>query len=353
MRNQTFPGRWAIASALFLAFCSRGNSPSLTTPSNASAPPATVDGGVVGASAVGDVQNGPIEINLVRVAQTDGVPAFYASADGVYVVRPEREIEIYIQIWTSSPTVDRPRLIVEWGDGERDNIHCGPCRLSRTYRTEGVYRVTVTMDDRVGGRTRRTFTLDVRKPSTGACTIVSSFIGNLNGVSTNSTFETGTVVALPSQGWTNVLDTGLVYDGAGGNGALVHTISGPYANYQVQHDTAVALQPSTTYTLHFDMGYLAGLTGGNSGYSFQLGALNGGIFTGLGSAVTGNAPYAGNLTAGSVSAQTNQVFVTGGSVPIGSLAVRWAQTSSLGGGTSDFFGFDNVTLLATRCVAVP
>jgi hypothetical protein len=144
-------------------------------------------GGLVQGSAAGDVKNGPIEIALVRVAQTDGVPAFYAFAGGEYVVRPDLEVEIYVQIWTSNPTVQNPRLIVDWGDGERDNIGCGSCRLARTYRTEGRYRVTVTMDDRISGVTTRAFTLNVTNP------VAPPTSGAL-------TFSNGALISVPATG---------------------------------------------------------------------------------------------------------------------------------------------------------
>ena len=159
----------ALLLALALASCSQGP----TAPSASGAKAATVaapgDGNVT-SSLAGDTKTGPVDMdmNLVRVAQTDGVQAFYAYPGGEYNVLPGRQVEIYVQIWTSNPTVPTPpRVIVDWGVGEKDNIHCGPCRLSRTYSTPGKYKVTVTLDDRVSSFTTRTFTLDVRYPETG------------------------------------------------------------------------------------------------------------------------------------------------------------------------------------------
>lgn len=155
------PGRGALMATLLMAGCAQG--PTAPTRQAASATPAVGTGTVQG-SAAGDVQTGPIEIELVRVAQTDGVNPFYAFANGVYSVLPGREVEIYIQIWRSNPPVQSPRLVVDWGFGEPDNIHCGPCRLTKTYKNEGLYTVTVKLDDRVGGVTTRTFTLNVATP---------------------------------------------------------------------------------------------------------------------------------------------------------------------------------------------
>lgn len=47
------------------------------------------------------------------------------------------------------------------------------------------------------------------------------------------------------------------------------------------------------------------------------------------------------------------MFTTGGVVSGDNLAVRWAQTSTLGSPNSDFFGFDNVTLDAVAVVPEP
>ena len=124
-----------------------------------------------------------------------------------------------------------------------------------------------------------------------------------------------------------------------------------YGNYEVQYDTGAAIRANTTYTLSFDIGYMAGLAGGNSGYRFQIGTLNGATFTPLGSAVSGTAPYAGGMNFGTFSVTgAQQVFATGSTVSGDRLAVRFAQTSSLGSPFSDYFGFDNVKLQARGCI---
>ena len=161
MRTRPLPNRnGALLAALLFASCSHQPTGPTATPT--SAQKASETGGLVHGSAAGDVKNGPIEMDLVRVAQTNGVPAFYANAGGEYVVRPKSQVEIYVQIWTSNPAVVNPRLIIDWGVGERDNTGCGSCRLTRTYETEGKYTVKVTMDDRISGTTSRTFTLNVQ-----------------------------------------------------------------------------------------------------------------------------------------------------------------------------------------------
>lgn len=163
----SFPFKNAAAAlllAMALVSCSQG--PARPNPAGSKAEKLLVASGgqgTVRTALAGDVKNGPIDIDLVRVAQTEGVAAFYAYPGGEYVVQPGRVTEIYVQIWTSNPVVQNPRLIVDWGVGERDNTGCGGCRLSRTYDTEGRYRVTVTLDDRVSGTTSRSFWLNVRQ----------------------------------------------------------------------------------------------------------------------------------------------------------------------------------------------
>lgn len=166
--HQSHNRHGALLAALLIASCSQGPTAPSAIGAKAATPAATADG-VASGSAAGDFKTGPVDmdINLVRVAQTDGVQAFYANPGGEYNVIPGRQVEIYVQIWTSNPVVQNPRLIVDWGEGERDHIGCGSCRLTKTYNTENKYKVTVTLDDRVSSFTTRTFTLNVRKADAG------------------------------------------------------------------------------------------------------------------------------------------------------------------------------------------
>lgn len=353
------PGYRSFAVVALLAVsCSSGDSPNSPLGSGPSSVPAVTTPGVPGLErgqgAVGDVQNGPIEIQLVRVAQANE-PAFYAFAGGGYLVKARKETDVYVQIWSSSSTLaEPPRLVIEWGDGTRDNIHCGPCRLSHSFEREAPYLVTLSLDDRAGGVTRRSFTLDTRPPVTSPepsptpCTATTAFVGGLNGVSNSSIFEHGSEAFLPALGWATIAGSARAWDLAS-NGALFGGTQ--YGNYEVQYDTGVAIRANTTYTLTLDIGYMAALTGGNSTYRFEIGTLNGTTFTPLGSAVTGSAPYAGGMN-GSVFAipDAQQVIVSGSTVSGDRLAVRFAQVSSLGSPLSDHFGFDNVTLEARGCI---
>lgn len=184
------------------------------------------------------------------------------------------------------------------------------------------------------------------------CVLVSAcaaqaqlFIGSLDGASAQSTFETGTLTSLPSFGWQVVAGSAQIADQFGGNGSLVGGTA--YGNYEVQYDTGTPIQPNTTYQLQLQMGYIAALSDGASGYALQLGTVSGGVFTGLGTTATGTVPYTGNsLDPLQLSAPVVLNFVSGGSVSGDNLAVRWSQTSTLGSPKSDYFGIDNVRLVA-------
>ncbi|MES2707600.1 MAG: hypothetical protein V4726_13480 [Verrucomicrobiota bacterium] len=179
----------------------------------------------------------------------------------------------------------------------------------------------------------------------------AEFTAGLDGLSISSTFETEAVATLPQAGWTDVSGTARIFDAAGANGGIIGT--GALDVYTVRYMPAqsVALLPQTRYTLHFDMGFVAGNTGGTADYSFQLGTVSGGVFTGLGETAAGTVAHTGNLYSGTVSGSANQIVVTGGTVPAGSLAVQWSVTGY--SGETDFFGFDNVTLQTAPAVDVP
>ena len=87
----------AFLAALLIASCSQG--PTTPTASLVTAAVGPEGGGQAQGSAVGDVKNGPIEIDLIRVSQADGVPAFYAMAGGEYVIQPEREVELGARVF--------------------------------------------------------------------------------------------------------------------------------------------------------------------------------------------------------------------------------------------------------------
>lgn len=188
--------RGTMLALLVIVSCSRAP----TASTHAAAGVAAEGDRRVSAAAAGDLKNGPIEIELVRIAQTNGVPAFYANAGGEYSVWPDLEVEIYIQIWKSDTLLaEAPRLIVDWGLGggfeERDRVHCGPCKLAHIYRAEGRHAVTVTMDDRAGGVTSRMFILNVEDRAT-AVTAPQCIPSGSQEVINRALSETGNVAVL-------------------------------------------------------------------------------------------------------------------------------------------------------------
>ena len=298
-----------------------------------------------------------IAVDRLRLRRVNGPDIVTSLVTGQVIDVP---LNVKLDIWAEIRRLeaDRARVIVNWGNGNNDFNGCGICRVENTYAQAGRYPVTASVIDlNAPGGTAPILTVTVTlvaqalpEPLPTPCTTATSFVGNLNGTSTASTFQTGTDTPLPSLGWTNVSSTARIWNSIGGNGALIHQNS-PWGNYQVQHDTGVSVKPSTTYKLTLDMGYVAGWANGNSAYSLELGTVTGGLFTALGTAVTGNAPYAGNIFGGSISGSAQQTFTTGASASSGTMALRWAQTSAIAvSGYSDWFGIDNVVLTATGCV---
>lgn len=179
-------------------------------------------------------------------------------------------------------------------------------------------------------------------------------IADLDGITNSSTFSGQGITPLGATGllgWTNVTQEARFFE-SGGDGSMINN-SSSYGNYSVQYSpaTPVAYLPYTQYSLTFNMGYVGGNTGGLSEYNFSLGALSGGDYSSLQTA-TGVSAYVGNMhfAAANVNSVT-LVFTTGAVAPTGTLAVQWGQTfSTEAAGSSDFFGFNKVTLDAN---AVP
>lgn len=185
---------------------------------------------------------------------------------------------------------------------------------------------------------------------TGALS-AQTYIGNLNGSATASTFETGlsSVGAqdtnLSAVGWTEVTGDTRLFRGAS-NTAVIST--GAYSPYSVRFDTGVAIQANTVYTLSFNLGFMTMNAGNTANYSFEVGTINGGTFSSITSAHSGSLAYsvadALNIGSANFSSASSQ-WTTGGSVNGDNLAVVFTLTSYLNNAsTSDFFGFDNVRL---------
>ncbi|MFN7933890.1 MAG: PEP-CTERM sorting domain-containing protein [Bryobacteraceae bacterium] len=173
-------------------------------------------------------------------------------------------------------------------------------------------------------------------------------IGGLDLVSSSSTFETNGTVSnpLPFYGWVNTSGTARVFDWSTSlNGAMIGTTA--YGNYEVLYDTGVSVQPNMVYTLSVDIGYIAALTGGNSGYRLEVGSVDGLLnFTPF-ATVTGTVSRLADMALTGFSGSATVTATTGSLVNSDTMAVRWAQISTLGSPFSDYFGFDNVLLDAS------
>jgi photosystem II stability/assembly factor-like uncharacterized protein len=279
--------------------------------------------------------------------------AMAGSADGTHLVAAVNGGQIYTSTnsgatWTAQTTTGPWCSVASSADGatlaavaERGQIY--------TSTNGGATWTEQTNASNVGFYSVASSADGANLVARGEALTETAFIGGLDGTNLSSTFDTGSKTSLPTLGWTAISGTPMVFGYSGGDGMLINSDS--FANYAVQYATGVPILPSTTYTLQFGMGYVATIPGGDSGYSFQLGTLDSaGNFTGLGDPVTNNVPFAGDTYFGSPPTFAQQVFVTGSSVSSNQLAVQWAQTSSLGSGYSDYFGFRDVTLSTTEAV---
>ncbi len=160
-------------------------------PSSASVIPASTSatGGfslAAGAECAGttpDAIVGPGALTLERLRmdrQTPGgvsVLRQYACGGATYRISPGETIELWAE-WSGAAS---PRIRIDWGAGEPnspDATSCGSCLLRHAYPTAGLYRVTVTLDDRVSTTVTRTFLLDARDSMpTARVSIVCSPVG--------------------------------------------------------------------------------------------------------------------------------------------------------------------------------
>ncbi len=167
----------------------------------------------------------------------------------------------------------------------------------------------------------------------------AEFIGGLDGSGTASTMGgagTGNL-ALPSSGWQNVAGTARRFSDAT-NWTLIHQ-SGAYSTYEVKYDTTAAPAAGAHYTLSVDMGYHSPTNEGPAGYRLDVGVVDGGVFTPLGTE-SGSVPYGGHMGTGTVSSSRTLTIRIPSPAPAGTLSVHLARTGALG----RWFGFDNVRL---------
>jgi hypothetical protein len=177
--------------------------------------------------------------------------------------------------------------------------------------------------------------------------VAQTYVGNLDGSSVNSTFEGLTTQSLAGAGigWTVLAGSDVeVFDGV--NNVVVNYGGGGFESYTVAYITSTPLVANSLYTLTFEMGYVAGTSGGGANYSFELDTYNGSYTvlnsTSAAAAFSGGAfssqfPHTTGFTA-------DVTFITGASVSSDVIAIKWSSTNS---GPSDFFSFDNVVLSYT------
>lgn len=286
MNRNPNPRRWLSLIAAVTVSCSQGDAGALrspASPSSASASngerstassiggyPANDVGlpvsstfafgfGEVSGSAVGDVQNGPIEILRVRLRPMDA-PGFYAEPGGTYRVNPSTPVEFWVEWTSSSPLSVPPRLAIDWGFSEADNIHCGPCRLDKSL-PPGRHQITIRMDDRVGGVTRRTFTVNAEfaPPDGPVCsplstgTFVAASINGAGALQDGRIFRDAVASACPSKVYPGIFNVGTMY------GYTVHSFTMP--------DSA-----ATCLTVNFDPNTGGAPCGTNAHMSAYLGS---------------------------------------------------------------------------------
>lgn len=184
----------------------------------------------------------------------------------------------------------------------------------------------------------------------GQATFAQTYVGSLDGGSTNSTLELNSTVSLPSLGWTTLTGSPRIFDAT--NDAIINGDGLNYSPFSVQYLTSDTLVANSTYTLSFRMGYFSGPAAGTANYEFSLGTWNGSSFTPLNTASGGPVVYLGSFSGDGSNGVTESLsYTTGTSVSSDVIAVRWAQTNDSTGGP-DFFGFDNATLSYTAS-AIP
>lgn len=134
-----------------------------THPSNPAA-----SGAATATTEVGSVSTSAVTLQRIRLRRVNGPDIVTALVDGQVIDVP---VNLLIDVWAEvryESTDAVPRLSVDWNmdapGGDRDNVHCGPCRIEKTYGAPGRYRVRATVDDRAGGLISRTVTLNVQAP---------------------------------------------------------------------------------------------------------------------------------------------------------------------------------------------
>lgn len=94
----------------------------------------------------GSVTSQAVTTQRLRLRRVGGGDIVTNLADGQVIDVP---MNVTIDIWAEIARLesDRARLIVDWGDGNRDFAGCGACRLENRYEREGRYTVAAKVID--------------------------------------------------------------------------------------------------------------------------------------------------------------------------------------------------------------
>ena len=93
----------------------------------------------------------PVGEGSVRAAGTPPAGAFRttpAASEDVITIPLGEEVLVNGARFIAADPGDELKVEIEWGDGERAAIGCGPCRLSHVYRRPGTYSLTATVHNR-------------------------------------------------------------------------------------------------------------------------------------------------------------------------------------------------------------
>jgi hypothetical protein len=146
----------------------------------------------------------PTEQGLVRAAG-DPVGTFRttpAAEQDVITVLLGDTVAVNGARFVAADPGDELKLEVEWGDGARDVVGCGACRLSHVYRQPGTYSLNATIHNRRTvdrGQVAQVFSVTVQSPQPSAPAQAPAptpqFCHSINAITVSGTQD---AVACPS-----------------------------------------------------------------------------------------------------------------------------------------------------------
>ncbi len=108
--------------------------------------PATTAASPAVSGADGSVSSKQVTIERIRLRRANGADFATSLINGQIIDVP---VNVNLDIWAEIRRLetDAARLVVDWGNGNRDFTGCGACRLENIYLREGRYPVTVSVID--------------------------------------------------------------------------------------------------------------------------------------------------------------------------------------------------------------